>query len=170
MSGTSKDLRVPWEEHFMRQAQLIAEDRSSCDRRHVGAILVRDNRTIATGFNGAPVGVPHCTEAGHDLDGEGHCTRAIHAEMNTLLQCARYGIIAEGADVYSTVMPCWRCYAALLQVRVRRIYYVGDYWPGDAQVERRLVSLQRAAGAPELVRVTARPCLSSEKEMQHDRT
>ncbi len=105
--------------------QLVAT-RSTCPRRSVGALLVRDHRVIASGYNGAPAGEPHCTEVGCDLE-NGHCVRTIHAELNALLQCSRYGIATQGVDAYCTDMPCKHCARALVQAGIQRIYYARPY-------------------------------------------
>jgi dCMP deaminase len=89
-------------------------------------VLVRDHRVIASGYNGSPAGQPHCTEAGCVIE-SGHCVRTIHAELNALLQCARYGIQTQGVDLYCTDMPCWQCARALVQAGIQRIYYLRPY-------------------------------------------
>lgn len=100
--------------------------RSTCPRRNVGAVLVRDHRVIATGYNGAPAGQPHCTDVGCVME-NGHCVRTIHAELNALLQCAKYGIATQGVDLYCTDLPCRHCARALAQAGIIRIYYVRSY-------------------------------------------
>lgn len=87
---------------------------------------MRDHRVIATGYNGAPSGQPHCTEVGCLVEHD-HCVRTIHAELNALLQCARYGIATSGVDLYCTDMPCRNCARALVQAGVQRIYYIRPY-------------------------------------------
>lgn len=118
-------MRASWIEYFTQMSQLVAT-RSTCPRRNVGAVLVRDHRVIASGYNGAPSGQPHCTEVGCLLE-HGHCVRTIHAELNALLQCARYGIATQGVDLFCTDMPCRHCARALVQAGVQRIYYVRPY-------------------------------------------
>lgn len=117
--------RASWSEYFMQMSLLVAT-RSTCPRRSVGAVLVRDHRVIASGYNGSPAGQPHCTEAGCVME-NGHCVRTIHAELNALLQCARYGIQTQGVDLYCTDMPCWHCARALVQAGIQRIYYMRPY-------------------------------------------
>ncbi len=117
--------RASWSEYFMQMSLLVAT-RSTCPRRSVGAVLVRDHRVIASGYNGSPAGQPHCTEAGCVIE-SGHCVRTIHAELNALLQCARYGIQTQGVDLYCTDMPCWQCARALVQAGIQRIYYLRPY-------------------------------------------
>lgn len=118
-------MRASWNEYFSEMG-LLAATRSTCPRRQVGAVLVRDHRVIATGYNGSPHGQPHCTDVGCLMEG-GHCVRTIHAELNALLQCARYGIATEGVDLYCTDMPCRHCARALVQAGIQRIYYLRAY-------------------------------------------
>lgn len=117
--------RISWTEYFSTMSQLVAT-RSTCPRRAVGAVLVRDHRVIATGYNGAPSGQPHCLEVGCLME-NGHCVRTIHAELNALLQCARYGIATEGADLYCTDLPCRFCARALAQAGIQRIFFLRPY-------------------------------------------
>lgn len=118
--------RVSWDTYFIRMASLVRE-RGTCNRLQVGCVLVRANRIIATGYNGAPSKTEHCTEVGHDLSIDGHCTRALHAETNALLHCAADGPPARGATAYVTAFPCWTCYMALVQAGIERIVYSGEY-------------------------------------------
>lgn len=117
--------RASWLEYFS-QVSLLVATRSTCPRRQVGAVLVRDHRIIATGYNGAPSGQPHCLDVGCLIEG-GHCVRTIHAELNALLQCARYGIATDGVDLVCTDMPCRNCARALLQAGIAHIYYIRPY-------------------------------------------
>ena len=90
--------RISWDEYFLSLAKLIST-RSTCPRASVGAIIVKDKRIIATGYNGAPAGAHHCLDYGCDII-DGHCIRAIHAETNAIAQAARFGIPIEGATLY----------------------------------------------------------------------
>ncbi len=119
------DPRSSWSEYFSLMSQLAAT-RSTCPRRAVGAVLVREHRVIATGYNGAPAGQPHCTEAGCLIEND-HCVRTIHAEINALLQCARYGIQTAGVDLYCTDLPCRHCARSLVQAGIKTIYYLRPY-------------------------------------------
>lgn len=131
--------RPSWDAYFMQIAGLVAT-RATCPRRSVGAILVRDRRILATGYNGAPSGVAHCPELGPDHDWPvgclraGHCIRALHAEQNALLQAARNGTTIEGAEVYVTCQPCNTCAKMLINAGVRRVVFEGDY-PDDFSLE-----------------------------------
>ncbi len=136
MSDEAGKPRPSWDAYFLKIALDVAE-RATCLRRRVGAVLVRDKRILATGYNGAPRGVPHCAEVGclrRELDvpsGQRHeLCRGVHAEMNALLQCALHGVAAAGAVLYSTATPCSLCSKMLINAGVRRVVYLGDY-PDD---------------------------------------
>src|SRR5690606_24640920 len=100
--------------------------RATCDRAHVGAVLVLNDRIISTGFNGSLPGQPHCDDEGHDLE-NGHCIRTIHAEENAIIQCARAGIRSIGADCVCTVQPCLKCTRILAAAGISRIFYDRQY-------------------------------------------
>ncbi len=128
--------RLPWPEYFMRIAFMVAE-RSTCVRRKVGAIAVRDNRILATGYNGAPTGLRHC----HDIgclrqqmgipSGERHeICRAIHAEQNVIVQAATHGVQLADADIYCTTFPCGICTKLLINCGIKSIFYV-EHYPDD---------------------------------------
>lgn len=119
-----------WDEYFLANAEMIAE-RSTCDRAHVGAILVKDNRIIATGYNGAPSGMPECDEVGHLMVG-GHCKRTIHAELNAFLQCARFGVSALGSTLYVTHTPCEDCRKVITQMEVSSVI-ISRAYGGDTE-------------------------------------
>lgn len=117
--------RPSWDEYFLDIAFSVAE-RSTCDRAHVGAVLVRDKRILATGYNGSPAGLPHCDEVGH-LMVDGHCVRTLHAEQNAIIQSALHGVSSEGATAYVTHQPCLTCAKMLINAGVERVVYAGDY-------------------------------------------
>lgn len=127
------DERPSWDEYFSRIALEVSK-RSTCLRRHVGAILVLDKRILATGYNGAPRGVRHCFEVGCLREekgvpsGERHeLCRGLHAEMNVLIQAASHGIRVEGATLYCTTFPCSLCAKMLINGGVHRIVAQADY-------------------------------------------
>ncbi len=129
----NKEQRPSWDEYFMTIAQEVAK-RSTCLRRHVGAILVKDKRILATGYNGAPKKIEHCSIAGcvrekeNIPSGERHeICRALHAEQNALLQAATYGVRIEGATLYCTTQPCVMCAKMLINVGVEKIYILESY-------------------------------------------
>lgn len=101
--------------------------RSTCARRSVGAIVVKDKRILATGYNGAPAGLRHCDHTGGGDMRDGHCARSTHAEQNAIVQAARHGTPIDGATVYSTDQPCLVCAKLLVNAGVRRVVFEGDY-------------------------------------------
>lgn len=117
--------RITWNQYFMAQSYLL-KSRSTCQRLAVGAVIVRDKRMIAGGYNGSVSGGVHCIDEGCYVVG-GHCVRTIHAEMNALLQCSKFGVAADGAEVYVTHFPCVHCTKALIQAGIRAVYYGEDY-------------------------------------------
>lgn len=117
--------RISWEQYFMAQSHLIAL-RSTCERLTVGATVVRDNRIIAGGYNGSVSGSAHCIDEGcYVIDG--HCVRTIHAEMNAILQCAKFGVLTAGAEIYVTHFPCLQCCKSIIQAGIKAVYYASDY-------------------------------------------
>jgi dCMP deaminase len=117
--------RPSWDTYFMNIARAVA-DRATCPRRRVGAVLVRERRILTTGFNGAPRGLPHCTEVGCDPE-EGHCQRSVHAEQNAVIQAALHGVSTAGADLYCTSHPCAHCASVLVNAGVATVIYADDY-------------------------------------------
>ncbi len=127
------DGRPSWDEYFMRIAHEVAK-RSTCLRRHVGAVVVLQKRILATGYNGAPSGLPHCAEVGclrTELKvprGERHeLCRGLHAEMNALLQGARHGVRMDGGTIYSTFVPCSLCAKMIINTGIRRVVAAAPY-------------------------------------------
>ena len=120
--------RPSWDEYFMQMAELTAQ-RSTCLRRQVGAIIVKEKHIIATGYNGAPKGLPHCEELGGCLrekleipSGERHeLCRALHAEQNAIIQAATLGQSIEGATIYITHQPCIICAKMIITAGISRI-------------------------------------------------
>jgi dCMP deaminase len=129
--------RVDWHTYFMNIARQAAT-RSTCDRKHVGAVIVRDKTILSTGYNGSIRGMPHCDEVGHDLEG-GHCVATIHAEANAILQAAKNGVMIQGAEIYTTASPCWSCFKLIANAGIRTIYY-GEFYRDrkSLEVARRL--------------------------------
>lgn len=110
----------------MELAEVVAK-RSTCNRRAVGCILVKDKRVLTTGYNGSPPGMPHCTEVGC-LMVDGHCVRTIHAEQNAIVQAALHGVSTQGSTCYVTTTPCVHCAKLLISAGVKRIAYRDEYW------------------------------------------
>ena len=107
--------------------------RSTCDRKHVGAVIVRDKTILSTGYNGSIRGLPHCDDAGHDLVGD-HCVATIHAEANAILQSAKNGVMIDGAEIYTTASPCWSCFKLITNAGIARIYY-GEFYRDARSIE-----------------------------------
>lgn len=121
--------RIAWPTYFMLQAVMLAS-RGTCTRLQVGAVIVKDGRIIASGYNGSVSGTPHCDEVG-DLMVDGHCIRAVHAEQNALMQTAQMGISINNATIYVTDVPCIQCTKLLLQAGVQEIKYLRNYHNDD---------------------------------------
>ncbi|WP_283171410.1 deoxycytidylate deaminase [Curtanaerobium respiraculi] len=125
--------RPSWDEYFMTLAEEVAT-RSTCLRRSVGAVIVKDRRILATGYNGVPSGLRHCAETGclrQQLgvpSGERHeICRGLHAEQNAIIQAARYGIDISGASIYINTQPCIVCAKMLINAGIEEIVYKNPY-------------------------------------------
>lgn len=128
--------RLPWPEYFMGITYMVAE-RSTCTRRKVGAIAVRDKRILATGYNGAPANISHCLDVGclrAELgvpSGQRHeICRGLHAEQNVIVQAAVHGVSIAGADIYCTTQPCLICAKMLINCGIKTIFFAEGY-PDD---------------------------------------
>ncbi|GAA0442941.1 ComE operon protein 2 [Lentibacillus halophilus] len=117
--------RISWDQYFMAQSHLLAM-RSTCTRLMVGATIVRDKRIIAGGYNGSVSGGVHCIDEGCYII-DGHCVRTVHAEANALLQCAKFGVPTDGAEIYVTHFPCLQCCKQIIQSGIKAVYYANDY-------------------------------------------
>ena len=117
--------RVSWEEYFMNIAREVAT-RSTCDRKHVGAVIVRGKTILATGYNGSIRGLAHCDEAGHEMENT-HCVRTIHAEANAIVQSARRGVRLEDSEIYVTASPCYDCFKLIANSGINKIYF-GEFY------------------------------------------
>lgn len=135
ITGAAGQARRPsWDEYFMEMAELTAT-RSTCLRRHVGAVIVQNKHIIATGYNGAPRGIAHCGELGGCLrqklgvpSGERHeLCRALHAEQNAIIQAATLGQSIEGASIYITHQPCVICSKMLINSGIEKIVVKEGY-------------------------------------------
>jgi dCMP deaminase len=130
---TKEDARPSWETYFMNITNLVAE-RSTCLRRAVGAVIVKDKRILSTGYNGAPTGLRHCLEVGclreklgvesgkmHEL------CRGIHAEQNAIIQAAYHGVSVKGSSIFCTNQPCSICARMIINAGINKIYYQFGY-------------------------------------------
>ena len=126
--------RPTWHQYFMTITRQVAE-RSTCTRAKVGAVIVRDKNILATGYNGSPAGLPHCTDVGCLVytsktpsgETEENCFRTIHAEINAIAQGAKNGAMIRDADIYVTHTPCIHCLKVLINTGIRRVYYDRPY-------------------------------------------
>lgn len=145
--------RASWDEYFMSIARVVAS-RSTCPRKYVGAVIVRNRTILSTGYNGSIRGMPHCSDVGHMMV-DGHCVATIHAEANAIIQAARNGVTIEGATIYVTASPCWNCFKQIANAGIVRICY-GEFYR-DArifdvagQVGIELLHVQAPSGAPDV--------------------
>lgn len=125
--------RPDWDEYFVEIAHVVAT-RSTCVRRHIGCVVVKDKRILATGYNGAPSGLPHCLELeclrdemGIESGTRQEVCRALHAEQNAIIQAALYGVSTKGAALYCTHQPCSLCAKAIINAGIKRVVFEGDY-------------------------------------------
>lgn len=128
--------RPSWDTYFMQLA-VLASTRGTCDRKQVGAILVRGRRVIATGYNGSPAGAPQCDEVGHEMvevNGRMSCVRTLHAESNAIDWAGKE---ANRAAIYTTAAPCYECAKRIVSAGIREVYY-GEWYPSQ--------NTERAAG------------------------
>lgn len=133
MAEERKHFRPSWDDYFMAIAKIIAA-RGTCDRLYAGSVLVKENRIIATGYNGSPAGLPHCNDVGHLLE-EGHCVRTIHGEHNSLLQAARQGgTSTQGSTMYTKYSPCIHCAKYVIACGIQRVV-VGKIYRNPQVVE-----------------------------------
>lgn len=100
--------------------------RATCDRKHVGAVIVRDRSILATGYNGSVRGLGHCDDEGHLME-DGHCVRTVHAEANAIVQAARNGMRIDGATIYVTASPCWGCFRLIANAGIQRVVF-GEFY------------------------------------------
>jgi len=153
--------RSSWDVYFMEIARQVAT-RATCDRKHVGAVLVRDRIILSTGYNGSIRGMPHCDEVGHLME-NGHCVATVHAEANAVLQAARTGVRIEQSTLYTTASPCWPCFKLVANAGITRIVF-GEFYRDQrifdvaARLEIELVSLEQTIGlAAEVAGSSAQP-------------
>jgi dCMP deaminase len=126
--------RPSWDQYFMLITRQVA-DRSTCTRAKVGAVIVRDKNILATGYNGAPAGLPHCLDVGCLIyesktpngEIEQNCFRCIHAEINAIAQAAKNGASIRDADIYVTHTPCIHCFKVLINTGIKRVLYEKPY-------------------------------------------
>jgi dCMP deaminase len=131
---TQKYKRPSWDEYFLQLAEMVGS-RGTCDRGRAGAVLVKNKRILATGYVGAPVGLPSCDEVGHEIqeaineDGikSMHCIRTAHAEQNAINNAARVGVAIEGSILYCKMLPCYKCAQSIINAGIVRVVALRDY-------------------------------------------
>ena len=109
----------------MSIAQVVAT-RSTCPRKYVGAVIVRNRTIVSTGYNGSIRGMPHCSDVGHMME-DGHCVATIHAEANAIIQAARNGVRIDAATIYTTASPCWPCFKLIANSGCAKIVF-GEFY------------------------------------------
>ena len=117
--------RSTWENYFMRIAQQVAT-RSTCSRKHIGAVIVRDKTILSTGYNGSIRGIAHCDDIGHMME-NGHCVRTVHAEANAIAQAAKNGVNVNQSEIYITASPCWTCFKLVANAGIIKVVY-GEFY------------------------------------------
>jgi dCMP deaminase len=132
--------RPDWDSYFMEIARIVSK-RSTCVRRSVGCVIVKDKRILCTGYNGAPIGLEHCTDVGcvresrKIASGERHeLCRGLHAEQNAIIQAAYHGVSINGADLYSTHLPCSICMKMIINAGIEKVLY-SDGYPDELSLE-----------------------------------
>jgi len=126
-----KGVRADWDQYFMDIAQVVAT-RSTCDRKHVGAVIVRDRIILSTGYNGSIRGTPHCDDVGHMMEfdpnrGMESCVRTVHAEANAIIQAARNGVNINQSTLYTTASPCWPCFKLIANAGIIKVVFAELY-------------------------------------------
>ncbi len=117
--------RAGWDEYFMAIGRVVSS-RSTCDRKFVGAVIVRNKTILSTGYNGSIRKLEHCDEVGHMMENN-HCVATIHAEANAIIQAAKNGVCIDDATLYTTASPCWACFKLIANSGIRRICF-GEFY------------------------------------------
>ncbi len=120
--------RLTWDQYFMAIA-IQASRRATCDRKHVGAVIVNDRRIVSTGYNGSMNGLVHCDDEGHLMEND-HCIRTVHAEANAIVQAARYGTRVDGGVIYTTASPCFPCFKLIVNAGIMGVFY-GEFYKDE---------------------------------------
>ena len=113
---------------------LEVASRSTCDRKHVGAVIVRDKMILSTGYNGSIKGHSHCDDVGHEMV-DGHCVRTTHAEANAIVQAAKNGVVINLSEIYVTASPCYNCFKLIANAGIKTIYYK-EFYRDDLIINR----------------------------------
>jgi len=137
-----KFVRPSWDEYFMEIVKVVGM-RGTCDRGRSGSIIVKDKRIVSTGYVGAPVGLSHCDEVGHEMHTvvhednheSRHCIRTTHCEQNAIVQAARFGAAVDGATIYCNMTPCYACAKMIINAGIKRVVCRQDYHAGQRSKE-----------------------------------
>jgi len=137
-----KYVRPSWDDYFLEIMETVSK-RATCDRGRAACVIVKNKQILATGYVGAPAGLPHCDEVGHLLktvvnkDGtkSEHCMRSVHAEQNAICQAAKLGVPIEGATIYIRMTPCRACAMLLINCGIKRVYCERKYHAGKESEE-----------------------------------
>ena len=135
--------RPGWDHYFFKIAEIVGS-RSTCDRAHVGAVIVKNKVILSTGYNGAPRGLPHCDDVGHELV-DGHCVRTVHAEANAIAQAARNGAPIDSATIYLTISPCYDCFKMMVNGGVKEVVY-RKFYMSRYGASKAVLTLAKKAG------------------------
>lgn len=127
--------RADWDHYFMSISCRVAS-RSTCDRKHVGSVIVKNKTILSTGYNGSIRGVESCRERGHMMEDD-HCVRTVHAEANAIVQAAKNGVLIDGGELYTTASPCWWCFKLIANAGIVRIIF------GELYRDRRIGVMAR---------------------------
>ncbi|MCA9351965.1 cytidine/deoxycytidylate deaminase family protein [Patescibacteria group bacterium] len=134
--------RPTWDEYFVEIMNVVGS-RGTCDRGQAGSVITRDNRILATGYAGAPSGIAHCDDVGHEMhtvtnpDGteSQHCIRTTHAEQNAIAAAARHGVSIQGGTLYCKMTPCYACAKLIINAGIKRVVALRDYHAGTRSKE-----------------------------------
>ena len=128
MKNSAHPPRIDWDEYFMNIAKVVSS-RSTCDRKFVGAVIIRDKTILSTGYNGSIRKLDHCSQIGHMIEND-HCVATIHAEANAIIQAAKNGVCIDGAALYTTASPCWACFKLIANSGIKRICF-GEFYKDE---------------------------------------
>lgn len=127
VSQIKKRKRPTWDEYFLEIIDVISR-RGTCDRGYAATVIVKDKRILTTGYVGAPPGLPHCDEVGHELrevndngTNSKHCIRTTHSEQNAIVQAAKFGISIDGSTLYTIMEPCYDCAKIIISAGIKRV-------------------------------------------------
>ena len=143
LKKVKKSARPSWDEYFLEIAKVVAK-RSTCDRAHVGAVIAKNKVILSTGYNGAPRGLAHCVDVGHEII-DGHCIRTAHAEANAIAQAAKNGTQIEGASIYLTNSPCYDCFKIMVNAGIKEVIY-GNFYMSRYEASGAVLTLAKKAG------------------------